>query len=225
MKVNKLLVNAILLSIFFLNSCNKKKYLPEQINETVFYEVIFKDKDNKVKKLRQSYHVLEENNKIVLLKNDGQLVSYELQNEGIKIYATHYTTFNNDESSKIDKKMYLPFPIEQGYQWNEQDKTTLQMKLGYDRIFNTNLPLTMTNQIVGEEYVKLKEGKKIKCLKIEGEGKTSYNPGPPLGNIDISVHTKLWLAEDYGLVKYVREEKSDSATMGEIFYEKNLLIE
>lgn len=187
--------------------------------------MIFRDKDKKVKKLRQSYHVLEENNKIVLLKNDGQLISYELQNEGIKIYATHYTSFNNNESSKIDKKMYLPFPIERGYQWNEQDKTTLQMKLGYDRIFNTNLPLTMTNQIIGEEYVRLKEGKKIKCLKIEGEGKTSYNPGPPLGNIDISVHTKLWLAEDYGLVKYVREEKSDSATMGEIFYEKNLLIE
>lgn len=225
MKSKKLIVNIILLSIFFLNSCNKKKYLPEQINETVFYEVIYKDKDNKVKKLRQSYHVLEKNNKIVLLKNDGQLISYELQNEGIKIYATHYTSLNNDKSSKIDKKMYLPFPIELGYQWNEQDKTTLQMKLGYDRIFNTNLPLTMTNQIVGEEYVRLKEGKKIKCLKIEGEGKTSYNPGPPLGNIDISVHTKLWLAEGYGLVKYVREEKSDSATMGEIFYEKNLLIE
>lgn len=225
MKLKKFLVNIIFLFIFFLNSCNKKKFLPEQINETVFYEVIFKDKDKKVKKLRQSFHVLEKDNKIVLLKNDGQLISYELQDEGIKIYATHYTTFNNKESSKIDKKMYLPFPIEQGYQWNEQDKTTLQMKLGYDRIFNTNLPLTMTNQIVGEEYVKLKEGKKIKCLKIEGEGETSYNPGPPLGNINISVQTKLWLAEDYGLIKYVREEKSDSATMGEIFYEKNLLIE
>ena len=33
MKVNKLLVNAILLSIFFLNSCNKKKYLPVLIQD------------------------------------------------------------------------------------------------------------------------------------------------------------------------------------------------
>ena len=46
MKSKKLLVNVILLYIFFLNSCNKKKYLPEQINETILE--YFTQKDIKV---------------------------------------------------------------------------------------------------------------------------------------------------------------------------------
>ena len=65
----------------------------------------------------------------------------------------------------------------------------------------------------------------ILCLKIQGFGETSFIPGPPLGKIGIKVETELWLSKNYGLVKYIRKEKSDSVTMGEILYEKTLILE
>ena len=154
-----------ILNFFFisliLSSCNKDNYLPKKLNETVHYEVIFKDKEQKVKKLRQSYYVIKaKDNKIILLKNDGELMSFQIENTGIKIQTNHYTENMNQDTVQLNKKTYLPLPIKIGSKWNEQDKTTLKLKLGYDRVYNSNLPLDITNEIIGEEYIKLKNGTK-----------------------------------------------------------------
>ena len=204
-----------------LSSCNKDNYLPKNLNKTVHYEVIFKDKEQKVKKFRQSYFVIKgKDNKIILLKNDGELMSFQVENTGIKIQTNHYTENMNQDTIELNRKTYLPLPIKIGSKWKEQDKTTLKLKLGYDRVYNSNLPLDMTNEIIGEEYIKLRNGFKIRCF-----GETSFIPGPPLGKIGIKVKTDLWLSKNYGLVKYIRTEKSDSVTMGEISYEKTLIME
>ena len=219
------ILNSFFISLI-LSSCNKDNYLPKKLNETVHYEVIFRDKEQKVKKLRQSYYVIKaKDNKIILLKNDGELMSFQIENTGIKIQTNHYTEKMNQDTVQLNKKTYLPLPIKIGSKWNEQDKTTLKLKLGYDRVYNSNLPVDITNEIVGEEYIKLKNGHKILCLKIQGFGETSFIPGPPLGKIGIKVKTELWLSKNYGLVKYIRKEKSDSVTMGEILYEKTLILE
>ena len=219
------IINFFLISLI-LSSCKKGNYLPKNLNETVHYEVIFKDKEQKVKKFRQSYFVIKgKDNKIVLLKNDGELISFQIENTGIKIQTNHYSENANQESIQLNSKTYLPLPIKIGTKWNEKDKTTLKLKLGYDRVYNSNLPLDITNEIIGEEYIKLKNGLKIQCLKIQGLGETSFIPGPPLGRIGIKVKTELWLSENYGLVKYIRKEKSDSVTMGEISYEKTLILQ
>ena len=219
------ILNSFFISLI-LSSCNKDNYLPKKLNETVHYEVIFRDKEQKVKKLRQSYYVIKaQDNKVILLKNDGELMSFQIENTGIKIKTNHYTENTNQDTVQLNKKTYLPLPIKIGSKWNEQDKTTLKLKLGYDRVYNSNLPVDITNEIVGEEYIKLKNGHKILCLKIQGFGETSFIPGPPLGKIGIKVETELWLSKNYGLVKYIRKEKSDSVTMGEILYEKTLILE
>jgi len=224
-KKHLLILNLFLISLI-LSSCNKDNYLPKKLNKTVHYEVIFKDKEQKVKKLRQSYYVIKaKDNKIILLKNDGELMSFQIENTGIKIQTNHYTENMNQDTVKLNKKTYLPLPIKIGSKWNEEDKTTLKLKLGYDRVYNSNLPVDITNEIIGEEYIKLKNGTKILCLKIQGFGETSFIPGPPLGKIGIKVETELWLSKNYGLVKYIRKEKSDSVTMGEILYEKTLILE
>ena len=219
------LINCFFVSLI-LSSCNKDNYLPKNLNETVHYEVIFKDKEQKVKKFRQSYFVVKgKDNKIILLKNDGELISFQIENTGIEIQTNHYTENMNQETIQPNRKIYLPLPIKIGSKWNEQDKTTLKLKLGYDRVYNSNLPLDITNEIIGEEYIKLRNGSKVRCLKIQGFGETSFIPGPPLGKIGIKVKTELWLSKNYGLVKYIRKEKSDSVTMGEISYEKTLILE
>ena len=162
------LINCFFVSLI-LSSCNKDNYLPKNLNETVHYEVIFKDKEQKVKKFRQSYFVVKgKDNKIILLKNDGELISFQIENTGIEIQTNHYTENMNQETIQPNRKIYLPLPIKIGSKWNEQDKTTLKLKLGYDRVYNSNLPLDITNEIIGEEYIKLKNGTKILCLKIQG---------------------------------------------------------
>ena len=219
-----------ILTTFFLSiiltACNKDNYLPKNLNETVHYEVIFKDKEQKIKKYRQSYFVIQgKDNKIILLKNDGELMSFQVENTGIEIQTSHYTENKNLEKVQVNRKTYLPLPVRIGSKWIEKDKTTLKLKLGYDRVYNSNLPVDITNEIIGEDFVKLKNGKKIRCLKIQGLGETSFIPGPPLGKIEIKVKTELWLSKGYGLVKYIRKEQSDSVTMGEILYEKTLILE
>ena len=219
-----------ILTTFFLSiiltACNKDNYLTKNLNETVHYEVIFKDKEQKIKKYRQSYFVIQgKDNKIILLKNDGELMSFQVENTGIEIQTSHYTENKNLEKVQFNRKTYLPLPVRIGSKWIEKDKTTLKLKLGYDRVYNSNLPVDITNEIIGEDFVKLKNGKKIRCLKIQGLGETSFIPGPPLGKIEIKVKTELWLSKGYGLVKYIRKEQSDSVTMGEILYEKTLILE
>ena len=219
-----------ILTTFFLSiiltACNKDNYLPKNINETVNNEVILKDKEQKIKKYRQSYFVIQgKDNKIILLKNDGELMSFQVENTGIEIQTSHYTENKNLEKVQFNRKTYLPLPVRIGSKWIEKDKTTLKLKLGYDRVYNSNLPVDITNEIIGEDFVKLKNGKKIRCLKIQGLGETSFIPGPPLGKIEIKVKTELWLSKGYGLVKYIRKEQSDSVTMGEILYEKTLILE
>jgi len=219
-----------ILTTFFLSiiltACNKDNYLPKNLNETVHYEVIFTDKEQKIKKYRQSYFVIQgKDNKIILLKNDGELMSFQVENTGIEIQTSHYTENKNLEKVQFNRKTYLPLPVRIGSKWIEKDKTTLKLKLGYDRVYNSNLPVDITNEIIGEDFVKLKNGKKIRCLKIQGLGETSFIPGPPLGKIEIKVKTELWLSKGYGLVKYIRKEQSDSVTMGKFYMKKTLILE
>ena len=111
--------------------------------------------------------------------------------------------------------------LEKNKSWLTNDLTTLIMKLGYDRIYRTLLPININNKLVGmNETVKIKDKILKNCIKIEGIGETSYNPGPPLSNINITVKKTEWYAPDYGLVKLVRREISDSETMGDVYYEK-----
>ena len=101
----------------------------------------------------------------------------------------------------------------------------LIMTLGYDRIYKTLLPIKVSNTIQGvTETVNIK-GKTFKnCIQVMSEGKTSYNPGPPLDVINIEIKQKQWYCPKYGLIKMVREESSDSETMGNIFYEKKIRL-
>ena len=71
--------------------------------------------------------------------------------------------------------------LEKNKSWLTNDLTTLIMKLGYDRIYRTLLPININNKLVGmNETVKIKDKILKNCIKIEGIGETSYNPGPPL---------------------------------------------
>ena len=215
---------AKLIFVLIITSCNfDSNYFPHNEGKKIFYDVFFEDKEKTKKSYRQSFYFLPKvNNAIPVLKNDGEITFYVFEDEGIfKKNTTDFFSTNENQ----DRQLLIAFPIIKNTQWKTNDKTSLQMKLGYDRIYDTNLPFELTNKIESINETVSIDGKKIKnCIKISGYGKTSYNPGPPLDVINIEVFSTSWFAKGYGLVKYIREEKSDSETMGKIFYEKNMLI-
>ena len=61
-----------------------------------------------------------------------------------------------------DKQLLIAFPIVKNTQWETNDKTSLQMKLGYDRIYDTNLPFKLTNKIESINETVSIDGKKLK---------------------------------------------------------------
>ena len=175
------------------------------------------------------------NNKISILGNGGQLINYDVSKDGVKrksishLPNEYIINFDNKlkkfknlnsnlKSVDSEKNQYvIKYPLEKGVSWVIKDKTRLKMKIGYDKIFETFLPVEVLNTITStNETVKI--GKEVfkKCLKVVGKGNTSYNAGPPLGNINISIMNVDWFAPKVGLIKTYREEISDSETMGEL---------
>ncbi len=220
----------ILFLAITLSSCgDSNHYLPSKSLDSLHYDVIHIDKEKKKKNYKQSYKiVVNDKDKLKVLRNDGKLISYSIKKNEIQLDDVDYI-FEGlinlpDEKLRYEKKnIVLKFPLRKGENWVTNDLTTLIMKMGYDRIFQTLLPIEIENQIISlDEDIKIDEVLLKKCVLVVGIAKTSYNPGPPLDNINITVEIKRWYAPGFGLVKMTREEHSDSETMGSVFYEKTI---
>jgi len=213
---------------FLLTSCNfEEGYFPYNEGKQVFYDIFFQDKENKKKNYRQSFYFLPKiENSIPVLKNDGEVIFYVFEKKGIfKKSMEDFLSSKSNDTDNLSKQLLLAFPIKKDVSWETDDVTTIQMKLGYDRFYNTNLPFKLKNTIVNTNETISINGKKVKnCIKVLGFGQTSYYPDPTLGNINIEIVTTTWFAKGLGLVKYEREERSDSETMGRIIYEKTIIF-
>ena len=220
----------IIVALFFFSSvsCERKiSYLPKGENDHFHYEIKFIDKEKKVRNYKQSYFLKESSpNMSTLVRNDGKVIKYKKEKNKLILKDVQYLfpilVDQPKDKLKFEKEnIVYELPLEENKFWETNDLTTLVMKLGYDRIYRTLLPIKINNKIISKNET-LKLGDKVlkNCLKIEGIGQTSYNPGPPLENINIKVKKTEWYAPDLGLVKLIREETSDSETMGKVYYEK-----
>ena len=200
------------------------------------YHIEFFDKGNKTSFSKQIYTVLDKKkNTYSVLGNSGQFIKYSKNSDGIKREKIDYIKseyiLNNDGKIKKYRNFDLPkdkidreenhyvikFPIKIGTSWKINDLTRLKMIIGYDKVFETWIPFELTNKIdaVGEN-IRIKNKIFKNCIKVVGKGFTSYNVGPPLGNINIEVINTDWFAPGVGLVKTIRSETSDSEIMGQI---------
>ena len=223
-------LNYIFLILFFLIiSCKSSSdFLSRNNEENVFYEVIFQDKEKRKKIYRQSYSFLSQTrNSISKIKSNGEIIIFKQDKNGVTKSNIRGNTLGMDEpNSEGISRVILAFPVKKGTKWITEDKTSLQMKLGYDRVYNTNLKFNAENIIEKIDDIISINGRRIKnCIKITSYGKTSFNPGPPLANINIEIATVTWYSKDLGILRYKREEKSDSETMGEIFYDKTMILD
>tara|TARA_B100001564_G_scaffold191919_1_gene161265 strand:+ start:436 stop:1125 length:690 start_codon:yes stop_codon:yes gene_type:complete len=218
--------------LLLLFSCNKNEYFTSlKTGQTLHYDVKFIDKEKRTKIFKQSYFLYKNDPKLsIFLRNDGKILRYEKLNEGLSLKEANYiyASLVDLPEEKLffeNNNTLIRFPLTVGTKWENNDQTTLVMKLGYDRIFKTLLPIKIKSEIKKVDDVIKINGKKFKnCIKIESEGTTSWNPGPPQEPINIKITEKFWYSMQYGLVKLIREEKSDSETMGQVFYEKSLKL-
>jgi len=221
-----------LLFVFLLLSCNKNEHFTSlKRGQTLHYDIKFIDKEKRTKTFKQSYFLYRTDPKLLIfLRNDGKILHYEKLNEGLSLREANYiyaslVDLPNEKIFFENNNTLIKFPLKVGTKWENNDQTTLVMKLGYDRIFKTLLPIKIKSEIKKVDDVIKIDGKTFKnCIKIESEGTTSWNPGPPQEPINIKITEKLWYSIKYGLVKLIREEKSDSETMGQVFYEKSLKL-
>ena len=224
----KLIFFVILVLTSTVSCDSNQRYFPYNEGEQIFYDVFFQDKENKKKNYRQSFYFLPKiENAIPVLKNDGEVIFYVFEKQGILIKnLDSFLSSKQKISGEKEPELLLAFPVKKDISWETNDKTTIQMKLGYDRFYNTNLPLKLINKIVSTDESITINGKKIKnCIKVSGYGKTSYYPDPTIGNINIEIFTTTWFAKGIGLLKYKREEISDSETMGKILYDKTIMLD
>ena len=218
----------LILIIFFLVSCEQQlSYLPSGDNKHIHYEITFIDKEKITKKYKQSYFLKEsDRRKSVLVRSDGKVIQYEKEPQRLILKDVQYLfpglVDRPKEKLEFEREnIVYQMSLQKNKPWNTNDLTTLVVKLGYDRIYRTLLPINIENKLISlNETVKIKNKILKNCLKIEGFGQTSFFPGAPLGKIDITIKKTEWYAPGLGLVKLIREEISDSETMGNIYYEK-----
>ena len=220
----------IFVAVFLLclSSCERQfSYLPGGKNKHIHYEITFIDKEKKVNNYKQSYFLKEsKKNKSILVRSDGKVIEYQKEPGRLILKDVQYLfpglVDRPKEKLEFEREnIVYEMSLEKNNSWITNDLTTLIMKLGYDRIYRTLLPIDIENKLVSmNETVKIKDKILENCIKIKGFGETSYNPGPPMDNINITVKKTEWYAPDLGLVKLVREEISDSETMGNVYYEK-----
>ena len=184
-----------LLLTFFLISCdNQPSYLPSGNNKHLHYEIIFIDKEKITKKYKQSYFLKKsDKRKSVLVRSDGKVIEYEKEPQRLILKDVQYLfpvllTVPKEKLEFERENIVYQMSLEKNKSWNTNDLTTLVVKLGYDRIYRTLLPINIENKLISlNETVKIKDKILKNCLKIEGFGQTSFFPGAPLGKIDITI--------------------------------------
>ena len=83
----------------------------------------------------------------------------------------------------------------------------------YDYRATTNFEIEY--QIISKnEIVKTPLGKFENCLLVKGIGKTKFIGDSEIGSIEISITSNEWYAKGIGLIKSIREEKTDSDLFG-----------
>ena len=217
-----------LITLMCVLSCdNSSNFTPNKGTESLHYSITHIDKEKKTTNYKQTYQILENNKgNVRLLRNDGKLINYTKTENALVLNDVDYIfegliDLPKEKLEYEEKNVVLKFPLKKDESWTTNDLTTLIMKMGYDRIFQTLLPIEIENVVSKVSDTVKVNGKVYKnCIKIVGEGNTSYNPGPPLDNINIKVKTTQWFYPGIGLIKMKREEHSDSETMGSIYYEK-----
>ena len=148
-----------------------------------------------------------------ILREDGTAFFYEITDQGVYRKGVKY--LKNNKINLDDGRIVLPSDIKVNKTWSNDSKTFLILRRYpyYDYKATTNFKIDY--KIVSlKETVKTPSGIFKDCILIKGEGQTNFIGDSEIGSIGIKITSEEWYSKRVGLIKMVREEKTDTDLFG-----------
>lgn len=212
------------LFLLILISCSEKQsnYFPlDNINSWTYSVEIIPEVENRIlyKKTNTAIGkkkiIIDNKEKKIfpILREDGTTFFYEITDQGIYRKGVKY--LKNNKINLDDGRIVLPSDIKVNKTWSNDSKTFLILRRYpyYDYKATTNFKIDY--KIVSlKETVKTPSGIFKDCILIKGEGQTNFIGDSEIGSIGIKITSEEWYSKKVGLVKMVREEKTDTDLFG-----------
>ena len=212
------------LFLLILISCSEKqsKYFPlNNINSWTYSVEIIPEVENRIlyKKTNTAIgekKIIIDNKKkkiFPILREDGTTFFYEITDQGIYRKGVKY--LKNNKINLDDGRIVLPSDIKVNKTWSNDSKTFLILRRYpyYDYKATTNFKIDYRILSL-KETVKTPSGIFKDCILIKGEGQTNFIGDSEIGSIGIKITSEEWYSKRVGLVKMVREEKTDTDLFG-----------
>ena len=213
-----------ILFLFLLVSCSEKQsdFFPlDKIRSWTYGVEIVPEVENKIfyKKTNNSIWKkkikIGKNEKVVfpVLREDGTTFFYEVTEKGVIRQGVRY--LKDKEINFDDSRLVLPSSIKINKVWSNDSKTFLILRRYpyYDYKATTNFKINYKVMSLNET-VKTPSGIFKDCLMIKGEGESNFIGDTEIGSIGIKITSEEWYSKKVGLVKMVREEKTDTDLFG-----------
>ncbi len=214
----------LLFFLLIIVSCSEKKsnYFPlDRIKSWTYAVEIIPEVENKIfyKKTNNSIgkkKIKVQNKEKILfpvLREDGSILYYEFTDQGIYRKGIRY--LKNKDMIIDEERLVLPSSIKLDQSWSNDSKTFLILRRYpyYDYKATTNFQIDYKIMSLNET-VKTPSGIFEDCIMIKGEGQTNFIGDSEIGSIGIKITSMEWYSKKVGLVKMVREEKTDTDLFG-----------
>lgn len=212
------------LFLLFLISCSEKQsnYFPlDNINSWTYSVEIIPEVENRIlyKKTNTAIGkkkiIIDNKEKKIfpILREDGTTFFYEITDQGIYRKGVKY--LKNNKINLDDGRIVLPSDIKVNKTWSNDSKTFLILRRYpyYDYKATTNFKIDYRILSL-KETVKTPSGIFEDCILIKGEGQTNFIGDSEIGSIGIKITSEEWYSKRVGLIKMVREEKTDTDLFG-----------
>jgi len=212
------------LFLLFLISCSEKQsnYFPlDNINSWTYSVEIIPEVENRIlyKKTNTAIGkkkiIIDNKEKKIfpILREDGTTFFYEITDQGIYRKGVKY--LKNNKINLDDGRIVLPSEIKVNKTWSNDSKTFLILRRYpyYDYKATTNFKIDYRILSL-KETVKTPSGIFEDCILIKGEGQTNFIGDSEIGSIGIKITSEEWYSKRVGLIKMVREEKTDTDLFG-----------
>lgn len=212
------------LFLLILISCSEKQsnYFPlDNINSWTYSVEIIPEVENRIlyKKTNTAIGkkkiIIDNKEKKIfpILREDGTTFFYEITDQGIYRKGVKY--LKNNKINLDDGRIVLPSDIKVNKTWSNDSKTFLILRRYpyYDYKATTNFKIDYRILSL-KETVKTPSGIFEDCILIKGEGQTNFIGDSEIGSIGIKITSEEWYSKRVGLIKMVREEKTDTDLFG-----------
>lgn len=212
------------LFLLILISCSEKQsnYFPlDNINSWTYSVEIIPEVENRIlyKKTNTAIGkkkiIIDNKEKKIfpILREDGTTFFYEITDQGIYRKGVKY--LKNNKINLDDDRIVLPSDIKVNKTWSNDSKTFLILRRYpyYDYKATTNFKIDYRILSL-KETVKTPSGIFKDCILIKGEGQTNFIGDSEIGSIGIKITSEEWYSKRVGLIKMVREEKTDTDLFG-----------